>query len=158
MARTELSHQTPHPAAELLSDGNEHRFRHTPPVFLRSKWATALWVAAISLLPMRFANAHLHLCADGQQPPVSIHVQDAPTHFEAADSAAGHDDRDVEVPTAKAVVKVDSADQLALAFIGQYFFALYLPPLTGEPVPTYAANPLLPAPSDLRPPTRGPPR
>ena len=146
------------PSLGLSSDGKERGFRHTPRVFHRSKWAIVLWVAAIALLPMRFANAHLHLCADGQEPPVSIHMQDAPTHFDASDSAPGHDDRDVEVPAAQAVVKVDSTDQLTLACIGQYFFALYLAPDAGESPAALAATPHLPAPFDLRPPTRGPPR
>jgi hypothetical protein len=143
----------------LSSDGNAHGLRHTPPVFHRRKWATIVWVAAISLLPMRFANAHLHLCADGQAAPVSLHIQDAPTHFEAASSAStGHDDRDIDVPASQAIFKAGSADHLTPACIGQSFFIVFLRVAADEPVPQLSASPDLGTPSDLRPPTRGPPR
>lgn len=136
----------------------KQRLRHTPPVFRRNKWSIALWVAAIALLPLRVANAHLHLCLDGNQTPVSVHVEDVPTHFSEAQSADGHDDRDVQVPAAQAVVKADTLDQLTLACLAQSSLAYDLPARVQHVGIGESASPIVLAPSDLRPPPRGPPR
>lgn len=117
---------------------------------------TVLWVLAIALLPLRVANAHLHLCLDGQAAAVSLHTQDAASHFDAGDSVPGHDDRDVAVPAPPAVVKLDTTDHVALACLFVASFAL-------DPAPPRAPVPALPAAAppdsifDLRPPLRGPP-
>lgn len=127
-------------------------------MFRRNKWAIALWVAAIALLPLRGANAHLHLCLDGKETPVSVHLEHAPTHFSDAQSADGHDDRDVEVPAAQAVIKIDALDQLTLACLAQSPLSLSLSSRVRYVAPGDTASALLLAPSDLHPPPRGPPR
>lgn len=131
---------------------------HTPAVFRRRTFATLLWVLAIASLPLRVANAHLHLCLDGQDQAVSVHLQDAPTHFDGETvSDNGHNDRDVELSAARALSKYDSLDQGTVASFDAYPVALYLPRLKSVPLSYAVDAPSLETPFELRPPTRGPP-
>jgi hypothetical protein len=127
-------------------------------VFRRHTFATLLWVLAIASLPLRVANAHLHLCLDGKDQAVSVHLQDAPTHYDGeAVSDDGHNDRDVEFSAARALSKFDSPDQGAIASFDAYPVALYLPRLNYASLSCAVAAPSVETPFDLRPPTRGPP-
>ena len=126
-------------------------------MFPQSKIAFALWLVAIALLPIRMANAHLHLCLDGQERPVTFHVQDVPTHHGAAGAPSGHNDVDLDVPPSVSAKKVSNADELSPAILGAYVLSLLLPEY-----PHFAPQVWLLAPPstpqlDLRPPTRGPP-
>jgi hypothetical protein len=114
-------------------------------------------MAAIALLPLRVANAHLHLCLDGKEVPVSVHLQDAPTHFDGNASVDGHDDRDIAVPAAQAHVKLDTLDAVTLAFIAQSLTLIPASPPAILDAPD-DNPPSLPSAFDLRPPSRGPPR
>ena len=57
------------------------------------------WIVllAVTLLVTRIAGNHLHLCFDGNEPPVSFHASDSEEHHEADTS---HNDQDVELPSA----------------------------------------------------------
>jgi hypothetical protein len=126
-------------------------------VFRRRKWSLFLWVLAVASLPLRVADAHLHLCLDGQESAISVHTDDAPTHFDTEDSAPGHDDRDVEIPSATAVWKLDAGAHLALACV---FTSVLGVELSAATVGVPAAAPPPAAVSrafDLQPPVRGPP-
>jgi hypothetical protein len=51
---------------------------------------------SMTLLVTRIAGTHLHLCFDGIEPPVSMHLLDVDAH----DGDATHNDRNVELPGA----------------------------------------------------------
>jgi len=126
-------------------------------MFRRRKWSLFLWVLAVASLPLRVADAHLHLCLDGQESAISVHTDDAPSHFDPESSAPGHDDRDVEIPSTTAVWKHDAGAQLALACVFSGVLGIALP--EGAAVPPVAAPPPAAFPSVfvLHPPVRGPP-
>ncbi len=118
-----------------------------------SRWLIA--ILCIAVIVLRVGGTHLHLCFDGDEPPVSLHVADSGIHH--LDEPAGdHSDREV-TPGADALVKKssNSFDGLALALL----CALLLFMATrGQPVSTSRRVPvLLPFRPHLRPPLRGPP-
>jgi hypothetical protein len=121
------------------------------------------------LVALRIAGAHLHLCYDGSEPPVSLHVSDAGgEHSEHAhDGAPGetasahgfeHDDRDVFV-AGDALVKKGSglADLALLAIVCLFLGFVALRSGSGR-IPGLDLPLIRPARAFLRPPLRGPPR
>ena len=127
------------------------------PMIRKSSFAAILWLLAIALLPVRLANAHLHLCLDGQQQSVSLHVQDQPEHADGH-TDEGHNDRDVDLSKASSIVKLPGAgDDGSLAVINVYLLALLLP-VQEAVVPSWKIlPPELAAHFPIRPPVRGPP-
>jgi len=126
---------------------------------LRMHWSPRtvhawLLVVCVALLATRIADGHLHLCFDGQEPPISLHAAvEAPHHGE--DSAA-HADRDVALSKA-ALAKSTPAglDADALLFIS-VVWSLPLASVKHQlPVATPVISPSLLR--LLRPPLRGPP-
>lgn len=49
------------------------------------------------LLLSRVSDDHLHLCFDGQEPPIALHVQDVGLHHLGMDASQGHADQDVDL-------------------------------------------------------------
>ena len=135
--------------------------RHTPIVMRRSStFAVLLWVIAVAMLPIRMANAHLHFCFDGQSQPVSLHVQDVPTHTAGSHGHqdGGHNDRDVDYSASVVAAKhTNGGGDHDLGLLTAYVVAILLPvECSVEPAaefrvldPTSVFN--------LRPPVRGPP-
>ena len=115
-----------------------------------------LWLLAIALLLVRLGDAHLHLCLDGQQYPVAIHVQDAPTHQGAEASFDGHNDIDVDLSIAPWVKKI-GVDEMPIIVFAAVLLALLLPVLRDAIRPAQLLIPWLPSAFTLRPPLRGPP-
>ena len=124
----------------------------------QSKIAVVLWLVALALLPIRMANAHLHLCLDGQERPLAVHLLDVPTHHGAVSASSGHNDIDVDVSqTPVSAKKVSNADDLSPAILGAYFIALVFPEPPKRAPRIELATPVVAFDFDLRPPTRGPP-
>jgi hypothetical protein len=128
-------------------------------MFRHSTLAVILWVLAVALLPVRMANAHLHFCLDGQERPVSFHVQDLATHSgtEHVDEE-GHNDRDVDVSASLLTTKLSSgAGDAPFALLHVYVLATLLPierqPFFSTDLPHINLTSVL----ALRPPVRGPP-
>lgn len=122
----------------------------------RSKFAVLIWLLAIALLPVRMASAHLHMCLDGQEPPVSVHVQDIATH-DGSEDTAGHNDRDVQL-SVLSITKASGLDKAPLPLLDACVLAILLPAPRSITPPVSV---LIPDPTpafDLRPPSRGPPR
>lgn len=119
--------------------------------------AKFLWLFAIALLLVRVGEAHLHLCLDGQQHPVAMHVQDAPTHSGGETSAGGHNDVDVDLSVAPWVKKI-GVDEMPVIVFASVLLALLLPIPQSTSRPTQFLIPLLASAFTLRPPLRGPPR
>lgn len=79
------------------------------------RWSGLLWVALLALVMVRTADAHMHLCLDGEVPRSSVHVADAVGVCDAADeSQAEHQDEDVSVFGAVLAKKSADADVLEL--------------------------------------------
>lgn len=69
-----------------------------------------LWLAAIAVFASRTADAHVHLCLDGQASPTALHAWDDDS--ECLDETEGpaqseHNDKDIAV---QSVVVVKSSD------------------------------------------------
>ena len=124
----------------------------------QSKIAVILWVLAIALLPIRMANAHLHLCLDGKERPVAVHLQDVPTHYGIANTSSGHNDLDVDVSQMSvSAKKATNTDELSPAILSAYVIALVFPEPPHRTPRIELATPVVAFDFDLRPPTRGPP-
>jgi hypothetical protein len=126
-------------------------------VFAARRFKLLIVLLSVAVVVLRIGGTHLHLCYDGSEPPVTLHVADSGVHHDAA-AAAPHADRDVSLG-AEALVKKSSVtfDLAALAFL----FALVLfvlPRLPGALPDFFSAPWLSPARIRLRPPLRGPPR
>jgi hypothetical protein len=122
-----------------------------------SKFAHLLWLLAFALLPVRMANAHLHLCADGMEPPVSLHVKDAPTHWGKDHvQEEGHTDKDVDL-SSSFVAKHFAQDDYSPALLDAYVLAILLPIQRQIAASSALVVPDLTPVLSLRPPVRGPP-
>ena len=111
-----------------------------------------------AVIVLRIGGTHLHLCFDGSEPPVSLHLSDSGMHHGEEAASAPHADQDVSID-AEALVKKSSAafDLTALAFV--FALLLFFLPRSRNPLPAFFAPPRLsPARIRLRPPLRGPPR
>jgi len=113
----------------------------------------------VAMVALRVAGLHVHLCMDGSEPPLSIHVADSGIHhLDEADSGAAHADREMAI-AADVVVKkpFGSLDLTLLAAFGAVLLFMLARPrgrLFLPPVPARVTS----ARTRLRPPLRGPPR
>jgi hypothetical protein len=98
-------------------------FCHRESVRRILNYNTFAFVALLIWLLASWSGAHGHLCFDGQEPPVSIHMDmmgDHPEH----DSAEKHVDADVELgqfALAK-LIKIDLPLLIAIAFLVAVLF------------------------------------
>ena len=123
-----------------------------PPVFKQ----ICYWAFALLLFAVRSADAHVHMCLDGQEPRTSLHVADGGIHHGGAGASQEHNDKDVKYAGDGVFKKGESADLLLLATI--WSLVDFLSPYTAELPQHPAAILALPVLSHLRPPLRGPPR
>jgi hypothetical protein len=71
------------------------------------------WIVLLTLLAFvfaRLAGAHLHLCFDGSEPPLSVHMADSGEIGHHAGATQTHEDVDVDPiddVVAKSAVKID---------------------------------------------------
>ncbi len=117
-------------------------------------WLLALLCAV--LLSARADGAHLHLCFDGSEPPVSFHAFDVDLHQDEPQSAAPHQDADVgvlgEILTKLLTLDLDLPPVLLAALIG-----LILLQASRERPQFFERRKAVAAALYLRPPLRGPP-
>ena len=111
---------------------------------------------ALLLFAVRSADAHVHMCLDGQEPLASLHVADAGVHHTDAGVQQQHNDKDVKYASDGTFKKGESADLLLVATV--WSLVNFLSPYTAERPPHVASTPVLPVRAYLRPPLRGPPR
>jgi hypothetical protein len=83
-----------------------------------TKQTAWIWLFCIALLAVRIGGAHLHLCFDGSEPPISVHVGE----LSAQDEHGGihHADKDlnlVDSGVAKVFVQVLAAPALIAALV-----------------------------------------
>ena len=119
----------------------------------KTRWLIAM--LCIAVIVLRVGGNHLHLCFDGDEPPVSLHVADSGIQH-AEEPAGDHSDREI-TPGADVLVKKssDSVDALTLALLCAL---LLFVASRGSAPPTPWRDPVsLSSRSRLRPPLRGPP-
>lgn len=115
------------------------------------------WLVLIAFVATRLADAHLHLCFDGQEAASAMHVSDGAVHNDAHHTDSVHADRDIDVFDTVALKKLaDPSDLLVLAFVAAWLILL-VPTLRDdwqrELVLAAAPQSVL----RLKPPLRGPP-
>lgn len=112
-------------------------------------------VVLLAFLGVRMSDAHLHVCLDGQEPPLTVHTSDGSVHHdEHHHEESEHNDRDVELNEA-ALFKVSSDADVFLPVIA--FFLLPIILETKRVAANLERPPTLRPVSKLRPPLRGPP-
>lgn len=111
---------------------------------------------ALVLLSVRVADAHVHLCFDGKEPPASIHVGDGGSHPCDIGTFKGHSgDRDVQLSPDSLVKKDSLPDHWVPIFLA--FVVHFVAPHSDERFDRNTAPLSIAAPVYLRPPLRGPP-
>lgn len=126
---------------------------------LRPKFKTLLILLCIGIVMMRIGGAHLHYCFDGNEPPVSLHIDGhaGSHHMDSGISPGGHEDLDVSVGVDALIKKVPTLLDL-LGVIAALVFFLHLLPRIRSVVPSVDTVLSVSAPrAYLRPPLRGPP-
>lgn len=120
----------------------------------RRTLARLILLLCVALVVTRVAGNHLHLCFDGSEPPVSFHTMDVESHH--ADEDLGHNDQDVDLPSAT-LAKIASF-LLDFALLGAVFLSLVqlLTPQRVRPE-LLERDPEHSILHFLRPPLRGPP-
>ena len=121
-----------------------------------------LWAAAVALLVVRTAEAHVHLCLDGQEPPRSLHVLDVGVKCHTAgETENDNHSKDVDVAvTGAAVAKKDAQDATIVPPLFAPVLLALIPPPQDTPSawPTVSVRPANNRPYLHRPQLRGPPR
>lgn len=116
----------------------------------------------VAVLLLRVGGAHLHLCFDGSEPPVSMHLGDSGVHH--ADDAGndgpaadGHADRDVGIGADALLKKPSGSVEIPVLAILCGLLLIYLA-RRRDALPVFIPAPKLsPVRTHLRPPLRGPP-
>ena len=119
----------------------------------RSHRFALIWLMAAAFLLTRIGGVHLHLCFDGDEPPASIHLEDAGVHHGAIGMSGAHHDLDIA-----ATGDLPSKFKLDLPSLLFAYLLLWLSlPLVRSLAvgKTFAA--VQPTLHFLRPPLRGPP-
>lgn len=124
----------------------------------RSMPTTILWLLAIVLLGVRTGDAHLHMCLDGLERLITLHVADAPLHHAGTDSADGHNDQDLDLSDSAIIKKSADLDDLPLGALIALVVVLLLPGRRSVLPHFPASTPALVSAFHIRPPLRGPPR
>lgn len=115
---------------------------------------TVLIVAGLALLFAQWAGAHLHLCLDGTEPPMSVHVAGGEDH--RAGHGQEHEDLDLTLPGAALLKAAKLLPELPPLLV--LCVVLLLAWSAPRPAPVIRAAAPCPSPScHLRPPLRGPP-
>ena len=115
-----------------------------------------LMLLCVVLLVVRVGGAHLHLCLDGNEPPVSFHPADDWDHQPEIEIDTPHDDVDVAVSAASIAKSGKQTLDVPLLPLVPLLMWLLLPPLRHvffSAVLRFHLRPSL----HLRPPFRGPP-
>jgi len=115
--------------------------------------ACLILLLGVTLLITRIAGTHLHLCFDGMEPPVSMHLLDVDSHD--TDEGA-HNDRNVELPGAT-LAKASSSLADAVFLVGAVLCLLFLSDAQRHAKPFSRLALFLESKKLLRPPLRGPP-
>lgn len=146
------------PQAASLEIG---RSRPDTELMIRSRWfvRACLGLLCITIFLMRVGGAHLHLCFDGGEPPVSVHLSaDTGADQPHAGVGQGHHDQDVSLSGEALAKKLDGALQLPILLVVAFVLFLLCRPVGGIVVPRDRTAQFHPLPVfRIRPPLRAPP-
>ena len=112
---------------------------------------------ALMLVIVRIADAHAHICADGKEPPASIHLGDGSSHPCDEEQSNDHDgDKNVQIGGDVVLKKAPSPEHPWIpAFVA---FAIdFAAPGSNEAILNEPLAVRVAAAAYLRPPLRGPP-
>lgn len=125
---------------------------------MSSAWCRSIHccLLALMLIIVRTADAHAHLCEDGKEPPVSIHLGDGGNHPCETDPLEEHSgDKNIQIASDIVLKKAPNADPW-LPVLLAYFYDVEAPG-SDERIQFQSTVPPLEAVVYLRPPLRGPP-
>jgi hypothetical protein len=111
-----------------------------------------LLMVAVFMLT-RLGGIHLHLCLDGSEPRVAIHMEDGELHHLEPGANTTH--HDVDVAAAGEVL-----NKFGLVLLGALFACLFFLPLASAKrtlAGFFKSQAISTSPHFLRPPLRGPP-
>lgn len=127
----------------------------------RSRSQLLVWLVCIAVLVMRIGAVHMHFCADGSEPPVSVHIGDDGIHDLDHPKGVGVNafvsDSDMSVAGDALVKKFDVSVDLpamAIAFTLLLFVVALVRSVRFDWGPSFVR---ISDPTLLRPPLRGPP-
>lgn len=115
-----------------------------------------LTLLCVMLLVVRVGGAHLHLCFDGGEPPVSFHLEDAGIHHQESGVSAPHQDQEVMLAD-EAIGKFSKLSLELPVLLVAALLAWAVPLAPRQPAPGYSPPFYALAARLLRPPLRGPP-
>jgi len=108
------------------------------------------------LLLGQMTGAHLHVCLDGQEPPVQLHLARSSEQHDASELSRPHSDREITLNRSSSTNGKNLQLDLPLAACAVH--ALQLAPSTGQiTVPRFDHVAPYTAAHELLPPSRGPP-
>jgi hypothetical protein len=116
----------------------------------------------VAVLIMRIGGAHLHVCFDGSEPPVAMHLGDSGVHH-AQEPAHGnpagepHSDQDVGIGADALVKKPSGSLEIPLLALLSGLLLFYVARRRDVLPPFSSPLQLSPIRAHLRPPLRGPP-
>jgi hypothetical protein len=117
------------------------------------------FVVLLALLAFAFGRltgAHLHLCFDGSEPPLTLHTADSAHVDHHAGDSSHHEDMDVE-PLGDLLAKSAQLVMLAVLAAAILLLALLAPPWRLVTMDRESLRIPRPPPRFLRPPLRAPP-
>lgn len=132
------------------------RLQYLGGMHLSSLWVNRIAVVVLlAFIGVRLGDAHLHVCLDGQEAPVTIHTSDGSIHHDTYHDDEQHQDLDIQsLDTALLKAGLDT-DAFVLAIAFALVDLIQQPVLTiREALTLPSLKPL----AHLRPPLRGPPR
>ena len=111
----------------------------------------------VAVAALRLGGAHLHICLDGHEPPISLHLADSGIHHIDEPGGGAHADEEIAIG-ADALIKKPAAglESVVLALLISWLLLGATPRRAGW-------HPIAPTPArararpHLRPPLRGPP-
>lgn len=110
----------------------------------------------LALVVVRVGGAHLHLCFDGSEPPVSFHAVDLDPHHGSPDASTMHEDADLAIGGDILAKQAKLAGSLVALLVLSFLFAVlagrHHPLVCPRTAPARLRTPRL-----LRPYLRGPP-
>jgi len=125
--------------------------------YARAMSMKRLWIVLICALAFLFVSnsgTHLHVCFDGQEPPISVHVLDG-DHADLHHDDAAHDELDID-PLSKPPPKPLYSDLPVLALLIVVCGLLWRS-AAAVPVPLRCLSSPRSLPRYWRPPLRAPP-
>jgi hypothetical protein len=122
---------------------------------MRIRHPFILLLALLAFAFGRLTGAHLHLCFDGSEPPLTLHTADS-AHVDHHAGETHHEDLDVE-PLGDLLAKSAQLVMLAVFAAAILLLALLAPPWRLLAIDRESLRLPRPPPRFLRPPLRAPP-